>query len=131
MSEETGVDEPAVRALWQTMAEGWGRADAAAFAGVFSADVDFVTVGGEVLFGRTAVEQRHAELFATVFRGTRLEPGLGLIRPLTPQLCLVHATTAIHPVGLVTHAQAVLARRDDGWSIRAFHNMVPHLRRST
>lgn len=69
-----------IRALWHTMTAGWARGDAARFASVFAADVDFVNVRGEALSGRDAVESGHAQLFATAYRGTTLSASVTLIR---------------------------------------------------
>lgn len=113
-----------IRALWRTMADGWARGDATQFASVFAPDVDFVNVRGEALVGREAVETGHAQLFATAYRGTTLSAEVTLIRRLTPELSLVHATSEISPAGVVTHAQAVV-RHGGEPMIAAFHNMIP------
>ncbi|MET7994957.1 SgcJ/EcaC family oxidoreductase [Amycolatopsis sp. NPDC005232] len=113
-----------IRALWRTMADGWARGDATQFASVFASDVDFVNVRGEALVGREAVETGHAQLFATAYRGTTLSAEVTLIRRLSPELSLVHATSEIGPAGVVTHAQAVV-RHDGEPTIAAFHNMIP------
>lgn len=113
-----------IRGLWDTMAAGWADGDAARFASVFAADVDFVNVRGEALSGRDAVESGHAHLFATAYRGTSLSASVTLIRLLAPDLSLVHVTSEISPAGVVTHAQA-LVRHDGSPEITAFHNMIP------
>jgi uncharacterized protein (TIGR02246 family) len=118
-------DEEQIRGLWRTMVKGWASGDAALFASVFADDVEFVTVRGEELFGREAVEAVHESLFGTVYRDTHLTAEAGLIRPLTEELFLVHATSTVAPAGIATHAQAVVARRDGAWSVIAFHNMIP------
>lgn len=114
----------AVHELWRIMAAAWADGDAARFASVFSEDVDFVNVRGQALIGRAAVESGHAQLFATAYRGTTLSASVTLIRPLGPDLSLVHATSEIAPAGVVTHAQAVV-RHDGVPRIAAFHNMIP------
>ncbi|WP_410626660.1 SgcJ/EcaC family oxidoreductase [Amycolatopsis sp. cmx-8-4] len=113
-----------IRALWHTMTAGWARGDAARFASVFAADVDFVNVRGEALSGRDAVESGHARLFATAYRGTTLSASVTLIRRLAPDLSLVHAMSEIAPAGVLTHAQAVV-RHTGAPEITAFHNMIP------
>lgn len=118
-------DEDRIRGLWRTMVKGWASADAALFASVFADDVEFVTVRGEELFGRDAVAAMHDSLFGTVYRDTRLTAECGLIRPLSDELVLVHATSTVTPPGIATHAQAVVGRREGAWSITAFHNMIP------
>jgi uncharacterized protein (TIGR02246 family) len=113
-----------IRALWQAMAEAWAHGDAARFAAVFAADVDFVNVRGESLSGRDAVEESHARLFATAYRGTALSASVTLIRRLAPEFSLVHVTSEIAPAGVTTHAQAVV-RHGETAEIAAFHNMIP------
>jgi len=117
--------EQEVRGLWQTMAEAWALGDAAKFAGVFAADVDFVNVRGEEQTGRAQVEAGHAKLFETVYRNTRLVPDVRLVRPIADGVCLVHVTSQVLPAGIGTHAQALVTRRAGEWSISAFHNMIP------
>jgi uncharacterized protein (TIGR02246 family) len=121
------VSDDQIRELWRTMTLGWAEGDASLFASVFAKDVDFVTVRGEELFGRDAVEAGHARLFATAYRDTTLRATVGLIRPLAPGLSMVHATSTIAPAGVTTHAQAVvrLDSFDGSASIAAFHNMIP------
>ena len=114
-----------IYALWQRMEQGWAAGDATAFASVFAEDVDFVTVRGEELFGRQAVSRGHAELFAGPYRDTVLTAEISLVRPLTDAISVVHVTSSIAPASVTTHAQAVVARREHGWEISAFHNMIP------
>lgn len=114
-----------ISALWDVMSEAWAAGDAQAFATVFDSEVEFVTVRGEEHHGRDAVEKSHAALFTTIYQGTLLKPEVRLIRELTEGLCLVHATTTVYPAGITTHAQAVVRRGRAGWSIVAFHNMIP------
>jgi len=118
-------DEEQIRGLWRTMVKGWANSDAALFASVFASDVEFVTVRGEELFGREAVEAVHESLFGTVYRDTQLTAEAGLIRSLADDMYLVHATSTVAPPGLTTHAQAVVARHEGAWSVIAFHNMIP------
>lgn len=113
-----------ISALWETMAAGWAAGDAARFASVFAADVDFVNVRGETLFGRNAVEKSHAELFATAYRATRLSASVNAIRSVSPHVSVVLVTSEIAPAGVVTHAQAVV-RHSGAPEIIAFHNMIP------
>lgn len=116
---------PDIVELWETMASGWAAGDAQAFARVFAADVEFVTVRGEEHHGREAVERSHARLFTTTYNRTLLKPEVRLVRELADGLVLVHALSTVYPAGITTHAQAVVRRGPDGWSIVAFHNMIP------
>ena len=114
-----------IYSLWQRMEQGWADGDGDAFASVFAQDVDFVTVRGEELYGRSAVADGHARLFAGPYRGTRLTAEISMIKPLSDGISLVHVTSSIAPAGITTHAQAVVVQRDGVWEIAAFHNMIP------
>ena len=114
-----------VRALWTTMADAWAAGDAEQFAAVFAENVDFTTVRGEYLQTKKAVAQTHQHLFATAFHNTKLHPHFLLLRPLTDNLHLVHVTTKITPLNILTHAQALTTRHNNTWEITAFHNMIP------
>ncbi|WP_370947693.1 SgcJ/EcaC family oxidoreductase [Amycolatopsis sp. cg5] len=125
----TAPEEDAIKGVWATMALAWEKGDARLFASVFDADVSFVSVRGEEQTTRDEVEQGHARLFATAYAGSRLEPDVRLIRPLGDDLALVHVTSAVLPAddkpAMTTHAQAVVRKRGESWSITAFHNMIP------
>jgi uncharacterized protein (TIGR02246 family) len=111
--------------LWRRMEHGWAIGDADVFASVFSQDVDFVTVRGEELVGRSAVAAGHAQLFLGPYQNSKLTTEVSLVRPLTDEISLVHVTSSIAPAGITTHAQAVVVRRAGAWEIAAFHNMIP------
>ncbi|MFS8103208.1 SgcJ/EcaC family oxidoreductase [Lentzea alba] len=111
--------------LWRRMEQGWANGDGEAFASAFAQDVDFVTVRGAELFGRRAVALGHGQLFAGPYQDTKLTAEISLIRPLADGISLVHVTSSIAPVGITTHAQAVVVRRAGVWEIAAFHNMIP------
>lgn len=111
--------------LWRRMEHGWAIGDADVFASVFGRDVDFVTVRGDELVGRHAVAAGHAQLFLGPYRNTKLTAEVSLVRPLTDEISLVHVSSSIAPLGVTTHAQAVVVRRGDAWEIAAFHNMIP------
>ncbi|MCE7004751.1 SgcJ/EcaC family oxidoreductase [Kibdelosporangium philippinense] len=120
------MTEQQISALWDRMSEGWAAGDAQAFASVFDPDVEFVTVRGDEHHGREAVAASHAALFTSVYAGTLLKPEVRLVRALAEGIYLVHAVTTVYPAGITTHAQAIVRRGGHaGWSIVAFHNMIP------
>jgi uncharacterized protein (TIGR02246 family) len=123
------TDDRQIRALWDRMTRGWAAGSGADFATAFAEDVEFISVRGTDEGGRTGVADRHDQLFASAYRGTTLSADVRLIRHLSTDVAVVHATSRItRPDGTPaadTHAQAVVERRDGGWQIVAFHNMVP------
>ncbi|MEU8866235.1 SgcJ/EcaC family oxidoreductase [Streptomyces umbrinus] len=73
----SSVHEPdarAIRGLWDDMARGRARGDAAAFAEVLSEDCDFTTGRGERPAGRAGIETGHAALFQSPYTATVLDP---------------------------------------------------------
>ncbi len=71
-STASAVDEAAVRGLVAKQAEAWNRHDAHAWAEVFTPDAEFVNIVGMLFEGREQIEQRHAQLFATIFSRSRV-----------------------------------------------------------
>ncbi|GIG61577.1 hypothetical protein Lfu02_59490 [Longispora fulva] len=118
------TNERAISDIWLTMATAWQLGDAAMYASVFAEHVDFVTIRGEERMGRAQVEASHAALFDVVYANTRLLPEVTLIRPVADGVCLVHALTTIVPLGIRTHAQAVVVIDAGRWSIAAFHTTL-------
>lgn len=122
-------DEAAVRAHVERTWAAWGRGDAATYAGLFATDVDYVTFDGTHVRGRAATEQAHAELFATVLRGTRLRGEITRVRLVSGDVAVVIAVGgALWPWqreiarGRLSLQTYVLVRVADGWTITAFHN---------
>jgi uncharacterized protein (TIGR02246 family) len=127
-------DEAAIRALLAAQAEAWNRGDAAAWSKVFEPDADFVNIVGMVFSGRKEIEERHATVFATFFKGTQTAVTVRRLVFLTPRLAIVdsdHVVTGygalpatIHTVdGAVrTRMKYVLRKSARGWSVVAAQN---------
>lgn len=107
----------------------WGRGDARGYAALFAPDIDYVAFDGSHAHGRAEVERSHAELFATVLRGTCLRGEITDVRRLGPDVALVHALGAAVwpwqrglPPDRLSRQTYVLVRDGAGWTITAFHN---------
>lgn len=127
-------DEAAIRGLVAAQAEAWNRGDAAAWSKVFEPDADFVNIFGMVFSGRKEIEERHAAIFATMFKGSQTVVTVRRLVFLTPRLAIVdadHVVTGygalpatLHPVdGAVrTRMKYVLRKSARGWSVVAAQN---------
>ncbi|MBZ5711561.1 SgcJ/EcaC family oxidoreductase [Nannocystis pusilla] len=109
--------------------EAWGRGDARAYAALFAPEVDYVAFDGSIARGRAEVERSHAELFASVLRGTCLRGEITDVRRLGAEAAVAHAIGgAVWPWQRGVSAERlsrqtyVLVREGEGWTIAAFHN---------
>jgi uncharacterized protein (TIGR02246 family) len=128
------ADEAAIRALVAAQAEAWNRGDAKAWSKDFEPDADFVNIAGMVFSGRKEIEDRHAAVLTSFFRGSRTEVTVRRLLFLTPRLAIVdtdHVVTGypslpptIHAVdGAVrTHMKYVMRKGPKGWMIVAGQN---------
>lgn len=67
------TSEATIRSLVEAQVAAWNAGDGEAWARDFIDDAGFVNILGMRFEGRHANAQRHAELFAGIFRGSRLE----------------------------------------------------------
>jgi uncharacterized protein (TIGR02246 family) len=66
-------DEVDIRQLVAVQAEGWNRGDATAWAQDFAPEADFINIVGSVFDGHEQIEQRHAAIFSTIFKGSQVK----------------------------------------------------------
>lgn len=88
-SSAASVKEAAVRELVEKQAEAWNRHDAHAWAEVFTFDAEFVNILGMLFKGREQIEQRHAQLFTTIFSRSRVIVTTRRVRSLGATSALV------------------------------------------
>ncbi len=137
---ETTADESAIRELLAEQTAAWNRGDAKAWTAGFAADADFVNILGMHFAGRQAIEDRHAQLFATIFQGSQLEVSVEKVRFLGPDAAVVETLHRLRgfarlPPGiqptdaageLRTRLKYVLERRPAGWAIVSAQNTAIH-----
>jgi uncharacterized protein (TIGR02246 family) len=129
-------DEAAIRAVVAEESAAWNVGDAKAYSAHVAEDVSFTNILGVVMYGRKAFESRHAEVFATVFKGSRLQQTIRRLRFVTPDVAIVDVDTEVRgfaglPPGvkpfpdgtLRTRLLQVLVRRGGEWWIEAYHNV--------
>jgi uncharacterized protein (TIGR02246 family) len=81
------------------MAEAWNRGDAEGFAARFSDTADFIAFEGTHLKGRDEIVAFHEHIFATVVKGSRLDPTVRFVRAVSPDVAVVHSAVAITLAG--------------------------------
>lgn len=70
--QPSNVHEDAIRQLLDAQVAAWNAGDAEGWCRDFTADSEFVNIIGACFENRDANVRRHAELFATIFKGSRL-----------------------------------------------------------
>ncbi|MDC0708861.1 SgcJ/EcaC family oxidoreductase [Stigmatella sp. ncwal1] len=66
-------DERDLHQLVAVQAEAWNSGDAVAWSKDFTQDADFVNIVGSVFEGHDQIEQRHAAIFSTLFKGSQVK----------------------------------------------------------
>lgn len=128
-------EEVALRKLVADQTEAWNRHDAAAWSKDFAPDAEFINIVGTVFHGRTEIEQRHAAIFASVFKDSRSEVTVRGLRFLAPDIAVLdteHVVTGFsglppgvqptEPGLLRTRMRYVMKRTDGAWRIVAGQN---------
>jgi uncharacterized protein (TIGR02246 family) len=124
------ADRAAIDDIVAKLEGAWNALDGAAFAAPFAADADFVNIRGEHFRGRAAIAAGHAEIFRTIYAGSRNQLAVETARLLRPDVALAH----VHAVLDVPHGplagrhsarfSLVLTKESGGWQIAAFHNTL-------
>jgi uncharacterized protein (TIGR02246 family) len=104
------------------------QGDPKAYAGVFTADADYVTFLGSHYKGRKAIAASYAPLFKKLLKGSRLDAEITQLRFLTSDVALIQATAAVtrksgrrgRPHTRVNTSIAV--RTEVGWLLAASQN---------
>ena len=125
-----------ITAIIKKQQEAWNRADAAGFASQCDEQMTFTPILGKTYFGRAAFEERHAAIFATLFKGSTLDMAVERIHFPVPDVAVVdiHARlgnfralppgVAAQDDGLLhTCLLEVLVRGGSGWQVTAYHNV--------
>lgn len=132
-SPGTRADEDAIRKVITTMTEEFNRHDAAGATRMYADGARLVTVRGEVMDGRAAMEKGLAAIFATRARNAMHRTLDVSIRFIRPDVALAHVTNELSglvaPDGQALPAHKELSLRifakDGGtWRVEAFHNTM-------
>jgi uncharacterized protein (TIGR02246 family) len=129
-------DELAIRRIINEEVAAWNSGDAAAYSRHFASKGTFTNIYGMVFEGHTAFEKRHAETFATFFKGSVRRETIRNIRFVTHDVAIVDVDTEVTGFGKIppgvtiqsdgvlrTRLQQVFVKYDDEWWIEAYHNV--------
>src|SRR5207244_10238459 len=96
--EHPGADAARIRQIIAEEESAWNRGDARAYASHFEEEGGFTNVLGTVYYGRHEFEERHARIFATVFKNTVLSMIVQKIRFIRPDVALVDVDTEMRGI---------------------------------
>lgn len=116
--------------------EAWNRADVSAFSRVCDASISFTNIIGKVYFGSKLFDERHAEIFATIFKGSALSLSINRIHFPASNIAIVDLGAALSgyqtlPPGVKESSDGVLRtsllqvflRTGEGWRMVVYHNV--------
>lgn len=129
-------DEASIRSIIASQVVAWNAGDAKAFSASFAEDGSFTNIRGTVAYGRRAFENRHAEIFQTIFKGSKLTMSPTRIRFVRPDVAIVDIDTELRDIAGVppgvkvmadgrirTRLQEVLVKNNGTWLIESYHNV--------
>jgi uncharacterized protein (TIGR02246 family) len=121
------ADIAALRELFTTMNEAWGRADAEAFGATFTDGADYVTYTGTHYRGRRKIVDVHDALWTRFLKGSRLYGMITDIRFPAPDVAVILSRGAVlrwrHSRPRTNKIQTLVAvRREGTWLFTAFQN---------
>jgi uncharacterized protein (TIGR02246 family) len=131
-----GMPEMEARLLLIRQQEAWNRGDAAGYSADVAKECWFTNILGQTHEGRPAFEERHAEIFKTIFAGSRLRMEVLRFRQLTAESAMVEAKAVVTgfrglPPGVAagaggalhTRLLQVLEKAGGKWRVAAYHNV--------
>jgi len=140
-SADSWPDELAIRKIISEEVAAWNSGDAAAYAQHFAPKGTFTNIYGMVFEGHDAFEQRHAETFATFFKGSVRREMIRNIRFVTHEVAIVDVDTEVKGFGKIppgvtiqsdgvlrTRLQQVFVKYEGEWWIEAYHNVDVKIR---
>jgi uncharacterized protein (TIGR02246 family) len=129
-------DQEAILKIISEEVAAWNAGDATAYSRHFAPGGTFTNIYGMVFEGHEAFEKRHAESFATFFKGSTRQEKVRRIRFVTADVAIVDVDTEVKgfskmPAGvsisadglLRTRLQQVFVTRDNDRWIEAYHNV--------
>lgn len=126
-------DRVAIEKVLDAHGDAWTKGDAAAATSVRTEDADWVSGGGEVYEGRTAIEQDHREWLSGGAKGTRhAHPGTPKIRFIRCDVAIVDGDSY---TGVLRDEQgkelprsfsrymALFVKNGEKWKVAAFRSL--------
>ena len=132
----SALDSEHIRAIVAAQVAAWNVGNAKAFSANFAADGSFTNIRGTVFYGHQAFEDRHADIFGTFFKGSKLAMSVTKIRFVRPDVAIADIATELSelhgaPPGVKpgadgrirTRLQEVLVKDGGTWRIASYHNV--------
>ena len=136
VSAQTAADERAIRQIIDNETKAWNAGDAVGYSRDFGQDGIFTNIRGQAFTGYDAFLKQHDFIFRGLFRGTKLQQDVAVLRFPEPGMALIETLTAVtelsqmppgvtpDPKGrLRTRLLQVIVRRGGEWKIVAYHNV--------
>jgi uncharacterized protein (TIGR02246 family) len=131
-AQATAASDAALMAIANAWVDAWNRHDMDALANTVTEDVDFVTVGGHWLRGRSAFKTHHAERHRTNFRNSSFVSRAVRVQRLRDDVVLMHVEWTIsgdenrdgtpRPPSRGGIFTWILTQSNGRWGIRVAHN---------
>ncbi|AEI67782.1 YybH family protein [Corallococcus macrosporus] len=131
----TAPAEAGIHQLLKDQTEAWNRQDAVAWSRDFAPDAAFINIVGTVFEGRDEIQQRHAGIFATIFKGSQSQVTVRKLQFIQGDLAIVDTTHEVtghpglppgvqdtEPGVLRTQMRYVVKHVDGQWRILAGQN---------
>ena len=133
---QSSADERAIRAIVDNETDTWNSGDAVGYSRDFARDGMFTNIRGQAFDGYDAFLRQHDVIFKGIFRGTRLDQEIVVLKFPEPGLAIVETLTRVRGVSqpppgvsldrnghLRTRLMQVLVKRAGEWKIIAYHNV--------
>lgn len=130
------MDDARIRAIIAEQVTAWNAGDAKAFSTSFANDGSFTNLRGTVFCGHQAFEDRHAEIFRTFFKGSKLAMSVSMLRFVRRDVAIVDIATELSELQgappsvrpgadgrIHTRLQEVLVKDGGVWRIASHHNV--------
>ena len=135
-AQANAAEETQIRAIVEEQVRAWNAGDAVAFSKSFADSGSFTNIRGTVFYGHKAFEDRHQEIFAGFFKGSKLAMSITRIRFVRPDVAIVDLATELSnltgaPPGvrpnaagrIVTRLQQVFVKHGGVWQVESYHNV--------
>jgi uncharacterized protein (TIGR02246 family) len=135
-TQASATDEAQIRAIVEEQGTAWNAGDAIAFSKSFAENGSFTNIRGTVFYGHQAFEDRHREIFAGFFKGSKLAMYIARIRFVRRDVAIVDLATELSnltgaPPGvrpnaagrILTRLQQVFVKDNGVWRVESYHNV--------
>jgi len=135
-AQSVNNDDEKIRQIIKQQENAWNKGDAKEYVQSFIEEGFFTIITGTVFNDRSALEERVAFIFSTVFKGSKLTQNIRETKFVGENVCILQVETEMKdykglPPGvkasqdhiLRTSMLQVLMRVNDEWKVFAFHNV--------